>query len=239
MSGWARPWGWDVLIWSSVSSCGRFSDDLFHLPDPPLSDDGGEVELLPLVPRSRSPIVLRGHWGGANQRYAAEEDRPVDLGEGKTPEHFWNIALKYDFWVKVSLPEWKKHSVFSCTSLPPPRSTWLWCDTMKGVVSVRGMSSGIRSQPCSTWKQLPCAENWRPSSPSDSATCSCLITCFQRWKWRCAALCSHLLLNRFTLFLSVSFFNCNVLCRIMREIEWKASSICCRLLKLETGLPWS
>lgn len=59
---------------------------LAFLPPGPLSDDGGEVELLPLVPCSCSPIFLRGHRSGANQRFAAEEDRPVDLGEGKTSE---------------------------------------------------------------------------------------------------------------------------------------------------------
>lgn len=50
------------------------------------SADGGEVELLPFVSRPRAPTFLRGHWGGATQRFAAEEDRPVGPRKGKTSD---------------------------------------------------------------------------------------------------------------------------------------------------------
>lgn len=52
----------------------------------PRSADGGEVELLPFDPRSCTPTLLRGHWGGATQRDAAEEDWPVDPREGKASD---------------------------------------------------------------------------------------------------------------------------------------------------------
>ena len=65
-----------------------------------------------------------------------------------------------------------------------PRSTWRWCGTTKRAVSARRTSSGIRTRPCSTWRELHCAESWRPSWPWDSAYCSCLITSCQTWSWR-------------------------------------------------------
>lgn len=52
----------------------------------PRSADGGEVELLPFVPRSRTPTFLRGHGGGATQHVAAEEDWPVNPREGKASD---------------------------------------------------------------------------------------------------------------------------------------------------------
>lgn len=72
----------------------------------------------------------------------------------------------------------------SWVSFLPPRSTWRWCGTMKRVGSVRRMSSGIRTRPCSTWRELHCVASWRPSWLWDSAICSCLITYCQMWNWR-------------------------------------------------------
>lgn len=42
--------------------------------------------LLSFVSRPRAPAVLRGHRGGAAQRFAAEEDRTVHPRKGKTPD---------------------------------------------------------------------------------------------------------------------------------------------------------
>ena len=54
------------------------------------SADGGEMELLPLVSGSRAPTFVCGHGGGASQRSAAEEDRPVDPREGERTQRFQN-----------------------------------------------------------------------------------------------------------------------------------------------------
>lgn len=91
--GWVHPWECDLptssrclpsplhflltvanawLYRCSSSSC--------------VSADGGEVGLLSFVSRPRAPAVLRGHGGGAAQRFAAEEDRTVHPRKGKTPD---------------------------------------------------------------------------------------------------------------------------------------------------------
>lgn len=42
------------------------------------------MDLLSFVSRPRAPAVLRGHRGGAAQRFAAEEDRTVHPRKGET-----------------------------------------------------------------------------------------------------------------------------------------------------------
>lgn len=96
VTGRVHPWEQSVIIVFLISSYDLFSDHswrwrvdgyvlLLVFLSVSYSAVWGEVELLPFVSRSRPPTIVRGHWGGATQRSAAEEDRPVRPWKGKKP----------------------------------------------------------------------------------------------------------------------------------------------------------